>query len=227
MAAANDADCSDAKCKRRKKKRKKTESVKRRQQQNDVECGESADEIERCIWKVNQLLGEPLPGCSNQASELQLVNAKSKENILTVQHKHLNPYNELKRIFGSKTVQAEQRYNCVHYIMDYIAHVFIYISVACTSVTRCFINKRKLYVRSKRKTRGRSGHLKKTWLICPRDNWPPIGKSGLSMSLDNSMENTGTVQYFIYEHSTSYKQIQLKFLQAVESLNPENIIVSI
>lgn len=46
------------------------------------------------------------------------------------------------------------------------------------------------------------------------------------MSLDHSMKNTGNIQYFVYEHSPSYKQIQLKFLQAVESLNPENIIVS-
>lgn len=46
------------------------------------------------------------------------------------------------------------------------------------------------------------------------------------MSLDQSIEATGNVQHFVYEHSTSYKQIQLRFLQAVESLNPENIIVS-
>lgn len=46
------------------------------------------------------------------------------------------------------------------------------------------------------------------------------------MSLDYSMKTTGNVQYFVYEHSASYREIQHKFLQAVESLNPENIIVS-
>lgn len=46
------------------------------------------------------------------------------------------------------------------------------------------------------------------------------------MSPDYSMETIGNVQYFVYEHSASYKEIQHKFLQAVESLNPENIIVS-
>lgn len=30
---------------------------------------------------------------------------------------------------------------------------------------------------SKRKFRGRN-HLKTTWLVTPKDNWPPIGKSG-------------------------------------------------
>lgn len=173
--------CNDMKCSKKKKKRKKLDNEKTKNQQHDMECDE--DEIERSIWEVNKLLGEPLPSCSNQVLEPQWVNQKSKEDILTIQHKHLNPYNELKRIFGSKTVQAE---------------------------------------RSKRRSRGHFGHLKKTWLVYSRDNWPPIGKSGLTMSLDYSIERN--VQYFVYEHSTSYKQIQLKFLQAVESLNPENII---
>ncbi|KMQ98420.1 transcription factor 25 [Lasius niger] len=181
----NCVNCNDAKSRKKKKKRKKLENKKTKSQQHDVEYDE--DEIERSVWEVNKLLGEPLPSCSNQVLEPQWVNQKSKEDILTIQHKHLNPYNELKRIFGSKTVQAE---------------------------------------RNKRRSRGRFGHLKKTWLVCPRDNWPPIGKSGLTMSLDYSVETTGNVQYFAYEHSTSYKQIQLKFLQAVESLNPENIIIA-
>lgn len=178
-----DANCNDAKRRKKRKKRKKLENEKAKSQQHDVDFDE--DEIERSVLEVNKLLGEPLPSCSNQVLEPQWINQKSKENILIVQHKHLNPYNELKRIFGSKTVQAEQ---------------------------------------NKRRGRGRFGHLKKTWLVCPRDNWPPIGKSGLTMSLDHSIEPTGNVQHFVYEHSTSYKQIQLRFLQAVESLNPENII---
>ncbi|XP_012228074.1 ribosome quality control complex subunit TCF25 [Linepithema humile] len=180
----NDTNCNDMKRKKKKKKRKKLENIKS-QQHRDTECNENVDEIERSILEVNKLLGEPVAGCSNQVLEPQWINKKTKEDILSVQHKHLNPYNELKRIFGSKTVQAE---------------------------------------RSKSRNRGRTGHLKKTWLVCPRDNWPPIGKSGLSMSLDNSMETAGNVQYFVFEHSSSYKQTQMRFLQAVESLNPENII---
>jgi len=34
-----------------------------------------------------------------------------------------------------------------------------------------------LYIFSKRKFRGRN-HLKTTWLVTPKDNWPPVGKSG-------------------------------------------------
>ncbi|XP_036141466.1 transcription factor 25 [Monomorium pharaonis] len=185
----NNVDYNDTKRRKRKKKHKKLENERiRSQQEHEEECNENVDEIERSVREVNKLLGEPLPGCSNQVLEAQWVDQISKESILTVQRKHLNPYNELKKIFGSKTIEAGQ---------------------------------------SKR-NKGRPGNLKKTWLICPQqDNtWIQITKkSGLSMTLDYSMKDTtGDVQYFVYEHSASYKEIQHKFLQAVESLNPENII---
>ncbi|XP_031840463.1 nuclear localized protein 1 [Nomia melanderi] len=180
-------DCqAEAKRKNRKKKRKKiVDGTKTHQTVQSVEV-EDTDEIERSIREVNKLLGEPLPSCSSQdTNNLQWIEKQSKEDILLVQHKHLNPYNELKRIFGSKTVQAEQ---------------------------------------NNRRNRARVGHLKKTWLASARDNWPPINKSGLSMSLDHTMKSTNNVQYFVYDHGPSYRQIQLKFLEAVESLSPENIV---
>ncbi|XP_066582591.1 ribosome quality control complex subunit TCF25 isoform X1 [Prorops nasuta] len=168
-----------------KKKKRKHKKVDKDQQLTDSNLGENIDEIERTVREVNKLLGEPMASCSNEnPNSLQWVIQKSKETILSVQHKHLNPYNELKRIFGSKTIQAEQ---------------------------------------SKRRNRGRSSHLKKTWLISARESWPPIGKSGLSMAIDHSMESDGDIKYFVYEHSPSYRQMQIKFLQAVESLNPENV----
>lgn len=49
-----------------------------------------------------------------------------------------------------------------------------------------------------------------------------MGKSGLSM---NYLENRNGLHYFVYEHSQSYKQVQNKFLDAVESLNPDNIVL--
>lgn len=76
---------------------------------------------------------------------------------------------------------------------------------------------------SKRRGRGR-GTLKSTWLVTPKENWPQIGKPGLSMSL---VETKNGVQYFKYEHNLHYQQIQMKFLEAVESLNPDNIVTII
>jgi len=45
------------------------------------------------------------------------------------------------------------------------------------------------------------------------------------MSVDHTMDTTECAQYFVYQHNSPYKQIQIKFLQTVESSNPENIIV--
>lgn len=182
----NDETNSDiVKGKKKKKKRRKPEIGKVQQQTRKPESEEEIDEIESLVREVNQLLGEPSPGSSKENSEKpQWIVGKSKESILSVQHKHLNPFNELKRIFGSKTIQAEQ---------------------------------------SKRRNRGRTGHLKKTWLVSPRENWPPIGKSGLSMSIDSTMKSEN-ILYFVYEHDSSYKQIQYKFLEAVESSNPESLV---
>ncbi|XP_076245271.1 nuclear localized protein 1 isoform X2 [Calliopsis andreniformis] len=176
---------NEGKRKKKKKRLKKSEGSKAQQATEPTET-EDIDEIERTVREVNKLLGEPLPSCSSHnTNNVQWIEQKSKEDILLVQHKHLNPYNELKRIFGSRTVQAVQK---------------------------------------NRRNRGRTGHLKKTCLVSPKDNWPAINESGLSMSLDHTIQSVPNVQYFVYEHSPFYRQVQLKFLDAVESLDPEDIV---
>lgn len=105
-----DANCNETKQRKKKKKRKKPEIIKN-QQQYDIECDKEVDEIERSIWEVHQLYSEPMPGCSNQDVKSKQVDKKSKEDVLTVQRKHLNPYNEMKKIFGSKTVQTDRKHN--------------------------------------------------------------------------------------------------------------------
>lgn len=65
--------------------------------------------MERSVREVNKLLGDNIT-----SKVLTTSNAKVEKNLhvckssLAVQHKHLNPNNELKRIFGSKIVQNEQ-----------------------------------------------------------------------------------------------------------------------
>ncbi|KAG7211160.1 hypothetical protein KM043_010484 [Ampulex compressa] len=182
---SDDVCSGDVKPKKKRKKRKKAKSQKDSQSPCKDQGEEKMDEIERTVREVNKLLGEPMPSCSAQECDNSQWDDQKSKDILAIQYKHLNPYNELKRIFGSKTIQAEQ---------------------------------------SKRRNRTRSGHLKKTWLVSVKETWPPIGKSGLTMSIDNTMGTSGPVQYFVYEHSPTYRQVQKKFLDAVESLNPENII---
>lgn len=71
--------------------------------------------------------------------------------------------------------------------------------------------------------KGRSNHRRtqrSTWLINARQTWPRVGKSGISMKLLNTKEG---YSYFVFEHSPAYQIIQFKFLDAVESMDPNNI----
>lgn len=77
---------------------------------------------------------------------------------------------------------------------------------------------------SKRKNRGSRTYTKAVWMSNCKENWPQVGKSGISMNL---LETKDGLQYFAYEHSNSYRTIQNKFLEAVESLNPHNIVAII
>ena len=39
------------------------------------------------------------------------------------------------------------------------------------------------------------------------------------------LESRDGLQYFTFEHSRDYQQIQFKFLDSVESMDPNNIVV--
>nr|CAI5846834.1 unnamed protein product [Callosobruchus analis] len=170
---------------KRKKKKKKKKSGKHANTQRSSEDNADIDEVERSVREVNRLLGESYASKVSTSTTIKPDKLAHRKNILSIQHKHLNPNNELKRIFGSKIIQTEH----------------------------------------KRKNRGGGrAHIKTTTMVSCKENWPQVGKCGLSM---NYVENKDGVQYFAYEHSQSYRQVQNKFLDAVESLNPDNIVAII
>lgn len=110
-----------------------------------------------------------------------------KRGILSIEHKNLNPENEMKRMFGSKVVNAERNH--------------------------------------KKGGRHRAHHARIShWLIAPKPNWPQPGKTGLAMKFLES-DKYGN-QFFTFEHSGSYQNVQKRFFHAVDSMNPEFIIVS-
>lgn len=63
------------------------------------------DEISRTVREVDKLFGQStiLPVKSTTPQKATVLHS-----LLTVQHKNLNPSYEMKRMFGSKVVQAEQ-----------------------------------------------------------------------------------------------------------------------
>eukprot|EP00118_Oscarella_pearsei_P009265 m.52463 g.52463 ORF g.52463 m.52463 type:complete len:613 (+) comp34210_c0_seq2:12-1850(+) len=68
--------------------------------------------------------------------------------------------------------------------------------------------------------RGHRTYHRPTHLATPRDSWPQMMKLGLSME---QVEKKDGCQYYRFVHSSAYQQIQFEFLDAVESLDPENI----
>ncbi|KAG5681607.1 hypothetical protein PVAND_011023 [Polypedilum vanderplanki] len=66
-------------------------------------------------------------------------------------------------------------------------------------------------------------------LTNPKDTWPPINRTGLSMNLvpalsPETSENNKNLLYFSFEHSQSYRTIQKKFLECVETIDSNNIV---
>lgn len=193
--------------KRKKKKKKKTgkymaSSARRSSEDN----ADAEDDFTRTVKEVDKLFAdyeksaENSPALANSAAgSAGAAAGPAGKSLLTVQHKNLNPQYEMRRMFGSKVVADQQ-------------------------------NKR-------RNNRGAPRILKSTYLVNPKDNWPPVGKSGIYMNLVQAPEQPlgGTtsggskaaeknVVYFAFEHSPSYRQIQQKFLHAVESMDSDNII---
>uniref|UniRef100_A0A1L8DI15 Putative transcription factor 25 n=1 Tax=Nyssomyia neivai TaxID=330878 RepID=A0A1L8DI15_9DIPT len=185
-AAGNAHTCEQKKKKkRRKRKAGKQSSTQRRSSEDNAEV----DVITKTVREVDKLFGESyeLPASPVAKSTVGCAVGKS---LLAVQHKNLNPSYEMKRMFGSRVVQAEQQ--------------------------------------KRRNTRGQRP-LKSTWLVNVKDNWPPVGKTGISMSLMPAPEGTSRANernatYYTFEHSQSYRQVQAKFLAAVESIDSDNIV---
>ncbi|MCJ8733620.1 hypothetical protein PDJAM_G00225710 [Pangasius djambal] len=60
-----------------------------------------------------------------------------------------------------------------------------------------------------------------TWMTSPKDTWARFSRPGISMSL---LESKDGLHFFAFEHSRDYQQVQFKFFDAVESMDPNNIV---
>lgn len=70
--------------------------------------------------------------------------------------------------------------------------------------------------------RQRNRHFhRSTWITSPKDSWPRFSRPGISMAL---LQSKDSIHYFSFEHSREYQQVQFKFLDAVESMDPNNIV---
>ncbi|XP_062817767.1 ribosome quality control complex subunit TCF25 [Anolis carolinensis] len=65
-------------------------------------------------------------------------------------------------------------------------------------------------------------YVRSTWLTVPKSTWPRHSKTGISMAL---LETKRGIQHFAFEHSREYQQVQFKFLDAVETMDPNNLVL--
>uniref|UniRef100_A0A663MV50 Transcription factor 25 n=1 Tax=Athene cunicularia TaxID=194338 RepID=A0A663MV50_ATHCN len=65
-------------------------------------------------------------------------------------------------------------------------------------------------------------YIRSTWLTAPKNTWPRYSKTGIAMQLVDTRRG---VQHFTFEHHREYQQVQFKFLDAVESMDPNNIVL--
>ena len=166
---------------KRKNKKKEPKNIASKSSEDNLE-----DEVEKSVREVNKLLGE-----ASEAPDMEQesISHQPIRSHLSIEPKHLNPENEMKRIFGSKVVLGEQSH------------------------------------RHRRGHRQRHHRSTSHWLVVPKPSWPQPGKTGLLMKFLESDRNGN--QYFTFEHSPSYQLVQKRFFHAVDSLNPEFIIVSL
>ncbi|XP_034947040.1 transcription factor 25 [Chelonus insularis] len=145
-------------------------------------------------------LNLPCSSNDNQSTSACLVETPNSQTILKIQQKYLNAENELKRLCGSRAVSdnliSNQRRN----------------KSLVSNNLRCF---KKMYLTESCK-----------W--SPSTSSAAMKNFGLSMAIDNDVANETNsktnIQYFVFVHDNSYKEIQKKFFAAVESKNPQNIV---
>ncbi|NXE42078.1 TCF25 factor, partial [Ptilorrhoa leucosticta] len=153
---------------RKKKKKRKTKknSAGETVEDNDLE------DIDSLLERIED------PGLAPQSQGGIIADSRP---LLYVEHRNLNPENELKRYFGARAVLGDQRPR----------------------------QRQRQYVRS-------------MWLTAPKNTWPRYSKTGITMQL---LDTRRGVQHFTFEHHREYQQVQFKFLDAVESMDPNNIVV--
>ncbi len=116
---------------------------------------------------------------------------------LSLDPRNLDPAIELRRQFGSAAIKAYQ-------------------SEASPAGGRATTGARA-------RAQANNPNLKVRSLLCtPKDYWPPISRSFTGMSMD--VLDTSSGRICVWLHRKAYRQVQLQFLQAVRSYDPNALM---
>nr|CAB3264367.1 NACHT, LRR and PYD domains-containing protein 14-like [Phallusia mammillata] len=157
---------------------KKRNKKKKRKNNQDTKIKDTINEdIDKLLEVIEETKASSSKVPLNSTTDS---NAKALRSVLTVEHRFLNPDNELRKIFGSRALMEDASY--------------------------------------RRRNQAKSN--RGVWLTQPQNNWVKLGRTGITMNL---IETKNGVQYFKYEHSRDYQDVQFKFLDAVETSDHRNI----
>ncbi|TKY87066.1 hypothetical protein EX895_003743 [Sporisorium graminicola] len=118
---------------------------------------------------------------------------------LSLDPRNLDPAIELRRQFGSAAIKAYQN------------------EAASSSTGRATSGARA-------RAQANNPNLKVRSLLCtPKDYWPPISRSFTGMSMD-VLDSPAHGRICAWKHSKAYRQVQMQFLQAVRSYDPNALM---
>jgi hypothetical protein len=138
------------------------------------------------------------------SEKLQLL--KDCHRLLQIESKNLNSDNEMIRRFGAKTVQNER-----------------------AAAAAAAGNQQQQRGRGHQNPRGSNSRpiFRSNTIVNKKDNWPEFKKLGLSMSIVETKQIGNTdnkIIEFTFNHNKEYQTIQHAFLDAVESMDHNNIM---
>ncbi|CAN8065961.1 unnamed protein product [Agarophyton chilense] len=158
--------------------------------EDDDEIRKEASEIMKTVEKMALSDSDGISGQNFAVHE--------DNNPLRVEVKHLNASSELKKLFGSRAVEAERR------------------------------NERNAdaqVLRRRRPPPPRAHLRKQLTLVTPRDTWFGYAP-GLTMVIDKEPTNNSNLglRYFRYKHEPSYKSLQNEYRVVVENLDHNPLV---
>ncbi|KEF52678.1 uncharacterized protein A1O9_11095 [Exophiala aquamarina CBS 119918] len=195
------------------KKKRKARAKKKGKAADEAKNEESGDEVDRALKELNakgqasqaDVAAEHVPGWNWEVEATKL---------LHVEERNLNPINEMKSLFGSIALEGEGSRSSPRNLRRREQNQQGGVDLA-TALTG------RYSVASKGKELG-SLASRRNIFIQGKEEWPLSTSGGLSMELVPNPQSF-TKQYTIV-HSNLYRETQIHFCMAVESMDPQRMI---
>ena len=195
------------------KKKKKAKAKKKAKGVDKGKVDESGDEVDRALRELNakdkvvgqQSITDPVPGWTWEIEATKL---------LDIHERNLNPINEMKSLFGSIALEGEGSRSSPRNVRRREQNQQGGVDLA-TALTG------RYSVASKGKELGALASRRNIF-IQGKEEWPLSTSGGLSMELVPKPQSF-TKQYNIV-HNNLYRETQMHFRMAVESMDPQRMI---